>query len=240
MVMLLALSVLVVAACTVAGALLESGNLSRKLGEHGYANPNVTVGFTTANGIRTDTLTVTVDRPTSTAPDDTTATGVATFVIDNFGKIGDVETLVIVLSGGSNERKYTRSPQEWRDHVFALSQPPGIAGAVIARGTFGEKYEPRDVTSDFAANQPVFHAVVSTRNLPAGSLVKAVWVAVDTHGDSQPNFVMTTTEARVEGTRNVDFSLEPTTGRLPRGSYKVDIHLDEQLDRSLPFTVAGG
>jgi hypothetical protein len=52
--------------------------------------------------------------------------------------------------------------------------------------------------------------------------------------------VMTATEARVEGSRNIDFTLEPSTGRLPRGSYNVDIHLGEQLDRTLPFTVAGG
>lgn len=237
---MVALSALLVAACTVAGALLESASLSRRLGEQGYLNPNATVSFNSSNGIRTDTLTVTVDRPASPSSEELAAAGVATFVIDNYSKIGEVEALVVVLSASSSERKFTRSPQEWRDYVTALSLPPGIAAAVTARGTFGEKYEPRDVTADFSADQPVFHAVVSIRNLPAGSLVKAVWVAVDTHGDSQPNFVMTATEARVEGTRNIDFALEPTTGRLPRGSYKVDIHLGEHLDRSLPFTVAGG
>jgi hypothetical protein len=233
-------SVLLLVSCTVTSALLESANLSRKLGEQGYANPTVILGFNTTNGIRTDTLTVTVDRPSNVASDDVAAAGVATFAIGNYSRISEVEILAIVLSANGPERKITRSPQEWRDYVFAINQPPGIEGAVTARGTFGEKYEPRDVTADFALDQPVFHAIVSIRNLPAGSLVKAVWVAVDTHGDSRPNMVMTATEARVEGSRNIDFSLEPSTGRLPRGTYKVDIHLGERLDRSLLFTVAGG
>ena len=231
---------LLLAACGLTGALMESASLSRKLGEQGYINPNVNVGFNSSNGVRTNTLTVTVDRPPTPPSEDMAAASVATFVMDNYSRISDVEVLAIVLNTDGNERKFTRSPQEWRDHVAAMNQPPGITSAVTARGTFGEKYEPRDVTVDFAADQPVFHAVVSIRNLPAGSMVKAVWVAIDTHGDSRPNMVMTSTEARVEGSRNVDFTLEPSTGRLPRGSYKVDIHLGEKLDRTLPFTVAGG
>jgi hypothetical protein len=231
---------LLLAACGLAGPMLDSASLSRKLGEHGYANVNVNVAFNASNGTQTNTLTVTVDRPQSPPTEDAAAAGVATFVMDNYSRISDVAALAIVLNTAAGERKFTRSPQEWRDHLTAMNQPPGIASAVTARGTFGEKYEPRDVTVDFAADQPVFHAVVSIRNLPAGSMVKAVWVAIDTHGDSQPNMVMTATEARVEGSRNIDFTLEPSTGRLPRGSYKVDIHLGEKLDRTLPFTVAGG
>ena len=239
-VVVVVLSVLFMAACTVAGALLESATLTRKLGDHGYTNANVHVGFNSSNGIRTDSLTVTVDRPASPPSDDAAATELATFVVDAYGRIGEVEVLVIALRSQSSERTFSRSPQEWRDHLFALQQPPSIEHAVTARSTFGEEYEPRDVTTNFAADQAVFHAVVSIRNLPAGSVVKAVWVAVDTHGDSRPNFILTSTVARVEGTRNVDFALAPTLGRLPRGSYKVDIHLGDRLDRSLPFTVDGG
>ena len=231
---------LLLAACSLTGALVESAGLTRKLGEQGYTSPNVNVGFNASGGVRSNTLTVTVDRPPTPPAEDAAAAGVATFVIDNYSRIGDVDVLAIVLNTAGSERKFTRSPQEWRDYVAAMNQPPGISGAVTARGTFGEKYEPRDVTVDFGPDQPVFHAVVSIRNLPAGSLVKAVWVAVDTHGDSQPNMVMTATEARVEGSRNIDFTLEPSTGRLPRGRYKVDIHLGEKLERTLPFTVAGG
>jgi hypothetical protein len=237
-----ALSVLLVAACTVAGALVESAGLSKNLGDHGYANVGVNVGFNTSNGIRTDTLTVTVDRPSAAPSDDAAASAVATFVIDTYSRISDVETLVVVLNADQNaqQRTFTRSPQQWRDHVIAMSLPPGIADAVIAHGTFGEMYEPRDITSDFAADQSEFHAVVSIRKLPPGSLVRAAWVAVDTHGDSSQNVVLNATEARVEGTRNIDFALKPTQGYLPRGRYKVDIYLDAHLDRSLPFTVAGG
>ena len=231
---------LTLAACALGGALVQSASLSRKLGERGYANSNVNIGFNSRNGVRTDTLTVTVDRPQNSSSDDQAAAAVASFVIDNYPDINDVEVLVVVLNSASDERRLSRSPQEWRDIVAVQNQPPGIANAVTARGSFGEKYEPHDITADFPADQPVFHAIVSIRNLPAGSIVRAVWIAVDTHGESQPNLTMTTTEALVEGTRNIDFALEPTAGRLPHGSYKVDIHLGDRLERSLPFTVAGG
>ena len=54
---------LLLAACGLAGPMLDSASLSHKLGEHGYVNANVTVAFNASNGTQTNTLTVTVDRP---------------------------------------------------------------------------------------------------------------------------------------------------------------------------------
>ncbi|MGE3269527.1 MAG: hypothetical protein AB7P40_12325 [Chloroflexota bacterium] len=227
-------------ACSLSGSVLQPALIAKGLGERGYTNSDVTITHQSREGVSADTLTVTVDRPQNASSDDQAGAAVASFVIEQYPNIQNVELLVVVLRSAGEERRLSRSPQEWRDFVAVLDQPPGIANAVTARGSFGEKYEPRDITDDFPADQPVFHVIVSTRNLPAGSLVRAVWIAVDTHGDGQPNRTMTRTEALVEGTRNVDFVLEPTAGRLPPGAYQVDIHLGDRLERSLPFTVAGG
>ncbi|MCC7370993.1 MAG: hypothetical protein IT306_21445 [Chloroflexi bacterium] len=228
------------AACGLPGAYVESAMLSRQLGGQGYTGVGVTVTFNSVNGVRKDTLTVTLDRPPAAATDEQAAGDVAAFTLECFPRIDEVEKLVIVLKSASVERSFARSPRDWREHVFLMTQPPGIGNAVTALSTFGDRYEPRGVVSDFAADQPIFHAVITIQNLPAGSVVKALWVAVDAHGETPPNTVLTATEARVEGSRNIDFTLEPTAGRLPRGMYRVDILLDGQLSRTLPFTVAGG
>jgi hypothetical protein len=114
-----------------------------------------------------------------------------------------------------------------------------ISNAVMARDVQGDNFDPVGVIDTYAVDQPVFHAVVSVANAPSDTIVKAVWVAVDVGSATAPNTTLDETQVTVEGTRNVDFTLKPNSGRWPPGSYKVDLYVNDKLDRSLNFSVEG-
>ncbi len=117
---------------------------------------------------------------------------------------------------------------------------PAITKAVMAKDVSGDTKDPVGVTTDFPADQAVFHTVVTIANLPSGSKVKTVWTAVDVGSAAAPNTKITETELAVDGSRNVDFTLTPNSGQFPPGSYKADIYLNGTLNQTLQFTVGGG
>ena len=114
-----------------------------------------------------------------------------------------------------------------------------ITDTVMAEDVQGDNFEPVGVTETYTADQSTFHAVVTVANAPSDTVVKAVWVAVDVGDVAPPNTEIDQTEVEVEGSRNVDFTLTSDSGQWPPGTYKVDIYLNDELDRTLNFTVAG-
>lgn len=121
---------------------------------------------------------------------------------------------------------------------FAVSTA-SITNAVLAEETQGDNFDPVGVTDTYTPDQPEFHAVVTVSNAPDDTVVKAVWVVVDVGSASEPNTNIAETEVTVEGSRNIDFTLTPDGDSWLPGSYKVDIFLNDTLDRSLNFTVTG-
>lgn len=114
-----------------------------------------------------------------------------------------------------------------------------ITNAVMAQDVKGDTYEPVGITDTFGAEQAVFHAVVTVSNAPSGTVVKGVWIAVDVGSVAPPNTNMGETEMRTEGSRNLHITFKPSAGRLPPGTYKVDISVNDKLDRTLRFSVTG-
>ncbi len=114
-----------------------------------------------------------------------------------------------------------------------------ITNAVMATDVQGDNFDPVGITDTYAPDQPEFHAVVTISNAPSDTFVKAVWVAVDVGSAAAPNTTLDETAITVEGSRNVDFTLTPDGGSWPPGSYKVDLYLNDKLDGTLNFTVAG-
>jgi len=112
-----------------------------------------------------------------------------------------------------------------------------ITNAVMAEDVTGDNFDPVGVTVTYAEDQPEFHAVVSISNAPSDTVLKAVWVTVDVGDAAAPNTTIDETEVTVDGSRNVDFTLAPSSGGWPPGSYKVDIYLNNSLDRTLTFGV---
>jgi len=113
-----------------------------------------------------------------------------------------------------------------------------ITDAVIAEDVQGDNFEPVGITDTYAADQTTFHAVVTVANAPSDTMVKVVWFAVDVGDVAPPNTEIDQTEIPVDGSRNVDFTLAPDSGGWPPGTYKVDIYLNDELDRTLNFSVA--
>jgi hypothetical protein len=114
-----------------------------------------------------------------------------------------------------------------------------IPQAVLAKDVKGDTFEPVDPTTTFPADQAVIHLVVTVANAPADTKVKTVWTAVDV-GDAAPaNTKIDEAELTMNESGNAHFTLsQPSSGVWPVGKYKVEIYLNDKLDRTLEYTVA--
>lgn len=81
----------------------------------------------------------------------------------------------------------------------------------------------------------VFYAVVTTKNAPDDTTIKAVWVAVEAEG-VEPNFTIMEKELTAEGNDTFTFSLS-NDNLWPLGKYRVDIYLNGELDQGVEFSV---
>lgn len=87
-------------------------------------------------------------------------------------------------------------------------------------------------TTVFAQDQ-VFYCVVDLANAPDDTKLKAVWTAVAVEGE-QPNTLIDQSEL----TTGKPASFHVTNqGLWPKGKYKVDLYLNDKLDRTLEFQV---
>jgi hypothetical protein len=93
--------------------------------------------------------------------------------------------------------------------------------------------EGTQATTTFAP-QDTFYCIVQLANAPDDTKVKAVWTAVEVAGND-PNTQID--EAEMEyGSGSVTFNLT-NNGDWPTGKYKVEIYLNDKLDRTLEFSV---
>jgi hypothetical protein len=113
-----------------------------------------------------------------------------------------------------------------------------ITQAVLAKDVQGNTYEPVNPTTTFAPDQALIHLVVSVANVPSGTKVKAVWSTVDVGSAAPANQQLLEKEATMDASANVHFSINNNAGPWPVGKYKVDVYLNDKLDRTLDFTVA--
>ncbi|MFC2026347.1 hypothetical protein ACFLUC_04045 [Chloroflexota bacterium] len=81
-----------------------------------------------------------------------------------------------------------------------------------------------------------FYSIVELANAADDTTVKAVWTAVDAEG-AAPNTLIDETEI-TQGSSTITFNLSPSQ-LWARGTYKVDLYLEEELDRTLEFEVEG-
>lgn len=118
----------------------------------------------------------------------------------------------------------------------AQPKPSGFVSSVtMAESTQGANKDPVNPTTTFASNA-TFHAVVRTQNAPANTKFKSVWYAVDVGNVAPPNTLIDETELSTDGTRNIDFTLSPSTA-WPSGSYRVEIYVNGVLDTVKTFNV---
>ena len=121
---------------------------------------------------------------------------------------------------------------------FSISTA-NITQAVLAKDIQGDTFEPVDPTSTFPPDQAVINLVVTVANAPSDTKVKTVWTAVDV-GDAAPaNTQIDEAEVTMDASGKTHFTLSvPNSGVWPAGKYKVEIYLNDKLDRTLEYTIA--
>ena len=104
-----------------------------------------------------------------------------------------------------------------------------IASAKMAADNTGTQ-----LTTVFAQDQ-TFYCIIELANAPEDTKLKAVWTAVEAEG-LQPNLLLAQTEVTA-GTQNV-IPFHLSNNQLwPTGKYKIDLYLNDKLDRTLEFEV---
>jgi hypothetical protein len=81
-----------------------------------------------------------------------------------------------------------------------------------------------------------FYLLVDLANAPDDTQVKAAWTAADVEGEA-PDTLIDEAELTT-GDGRLTFNLT-NDGPWPAGAYKVDIYLNEKLERTLEFAVEG-
>ncbi len=113
-----------------------------------------------------------------------------------------------------------------------------VSTANIKSATLAKDYvEGKAVNSTtvFAPEDGVFHLVVEVANAPDDTTVKAAWHLVEAEG-YEPSLIDEATMTLESGQDVVDFTL--SAGQLwPVGKYKVELYLNDKLDRTLEFQV---
>ena len=104
-----------------------------------------------------------------------------------------------------------------------------IKQAVLAKDNAGSQ------TTTVFNPTDTFYAIVDLANAPDDTKVKAVWTAVDVGDAAAPNYLLDEVElTSSDGTLSFDMTND---GAWPAGSYKVDLYLNGELDRTLDFRV---
>jgi hypothetical protein len=105
-----------------------------------------------------------------------------------------------------------------------------LTNAFMARDAAGD-----DPTTVFAP-EDTFYLVADLANAVDDTEVKAVWVAVDVDGVDFDTVIDEATLTTGDGRLTFD----PSTDSLwPAGNYKVDVYLNDNLARTLEFSVEG-
>ncbi|MFO7537940.1 MAG: trypsin-like peptidase domain-containing protein [Chloroflexota bacterium] len=91
-------------------------------------------------------------------------------------------------------------------------------------------------TTTFNPEDP-FYLIVNLANAPDSTTVKAEWTAVSVAGADPNTLLDDVTLTSGDGTLTFDLS---STAAWPVGEYKVDLYLNDELDRTLDFRVRAG
>jgi len=93
--------------------------------------------------------------------------------------------------------------------------------------------EPEETT--VFSQDEVFYAIVDLKNAPDDTVTKAVWYAVDAEG-VESNFNIYESEI-THGDGIITFDLS-NDQLWPEGKYKVELYLNDKLDKTLNFSVS--
>lgn len=111
-----------------------------------------------------------------------------------------------------------------------------IKQAVLSRQVRPLSSAPVDVTDKFPSKQGSIWAVMALSNAPHDTRVRAVLATVDVGKAAPPNTKVSENSGTYDGSRYVGFNWGYSM--LPAGTYKVDVYLNDKLDRTLNLSIA--
>ncbi len=118
----------------------------------------------------------------------------------------------------------------------AVPKPSGIiASLTMAEDSKPDTKEPISPTVSFKPTS-VFHAIAALANAPANTQFNATWYVVDVGNAAPPGSKIESTDVTTDGSRNIDFTLTPTT-TWPVGTYKIEISVNDVVDTVKTFSV---
>jgi hypothetical protein len=118
--------------------------------------------------------------------------------------------------------------------LAALACNFSASTANISEAFMARDQEGADPTTVFAQDD-IFYCIVQLANAPDDTVVKAVWTAVNVEGE-QPDLLIDEVET-TSGDGQLWFELSNSSSLWPLGTYKVDLYLNDKLDRTLDFSV---
>lgn len=128
------------------------------------------------------------------------------------------------------------APETRSETPQPASSPSGfIAGVTLTKNASADLKKPVDPTTTFSSDA-VFHAVVAIKNASANTQFTATWYAVDVGQAAPPSSRIDSNNLISSGTRALDFRLTPNS-KWPVGTYRVDIAVNRNLERSITFSV---
>lgn len=122
--------------------------------------------------------------------------------------------------------------------VTALSCGFSVSTANIRSATLAKGYENGeavDATTTFAPSDLTLHLVVKVGNAPDDTTLRAEWSIVEVEG-YEASAIDATDLTLSSGEDTADFTLA-NNDVWPAGKYKVDLYLNDKLDRTLEFEV---
>jgi len=118
--------------------------------------------------------------------------------------------------------------------LVTLACGGSVSTANISSAKMFADSEGTQETTVFAPDQ-TFYCIVELANAPNDTKLKAVWTAVEADGE-EPNLLID--EAEIIAKEGNEFTFNLTNNGLwPVGKYKVDLYLNDKLDRTLEFEV---
>jgi len=118
--------------------------------------------------------------------------------------------------------------------LFATGCSFSVSTANIKSARLAKDAEGTQETTVFSQRDKIF-AIVVLANAPDSTVTKARWIAADVQADVPKDHTIQEVELE-HGSGTLTFDLA-NDDLWPKGKYRVDILLDEELKESLEFTV---
>lgn len=147
-----------------------------------------------------------------------------------FSKIISLSVLTLLPLGSS-----IYAEENEKETIVATEISAPLTSVTMALGISGEEFTPINKTDVFKPTDTI-HAVARVENAPLNTILSAAWIAVDVGNAAEPNTLITSTDISVDGTRNVDFTLNPSKP-FPEGKYQVEVSVNGVLDTTQTFTI---